>query len=135
MADFDDTPTNLAKPVTSATITIRVIKSFEYRVAKPLVLHDLDLTQTTVGDLKQRVKTGISSGILHFIICTADLCHKQSRLRQDGSLTKPWNLVGLRNICQCISHFCSDTIKLYTKAHGAKVCLLSEQISEVTDKL
>jgi hypothetical protein len=56
MDDFDDTPTNLAKPLTAATITIRLIKSFEYRVAKALVLHDLDLQQTTVGDLKRIVK-------------------------------------------------------------------------------
>jgi hypothetical protein len=56
MGDFDDTPTNLAKPLTAATITIRVIKSFEYRVAKALVLHDLDLQQITVGDLKYTVK-------------------------------------------------------------------------------
>ncbi|PVF98855.1 hypothetical protein CPB86DRAFT_784294 [Serendipita vermifera] len=86
MGDFDDTPTNLAKPLTSATITIRVIKSFEYRVAKALVLHDLDLTQTTVGDLKQKVKTAIQT--------------------QPG--WKPYKTLDL------------DTLKLYTKAHGAK---------------
>jgi hypothetical protein len=58
MGDLDDTPTNLAKPLNAATITIRVIKSFEYRVAKALVLHDLDLQQTTVGELKHIVKEG-----------------------------------------------------------------------------
>jgi hypothetical protein len=58
MDDLDDTPTNLAKPLTAATITIRLIKSFEYRVAKALVLHDLDLEQITVGDLKHIVKEG-----------------------------------------------------------------------------
>lgn len=58
MDDFDDTPTNLAKPLSAATITIRVIKSFEYRVAKALVLHDLDLEHTTVGELKKQVKEG-----------------------------------------------------------------------------
>jgi hypothetical protein len=31
------------KPVTDATLTIRIIKSFEYRTMKPLVLKDLDL--------------------------------------------------------------------------------------------
>jgi hypothetical protein len=54
--DFDDTPTNLAKPLTSATITVRVVKSFEYRVAKALVLHHVDLEHTTVGDLVQRIR-------------------------------------------------------------------------------
>lgn len=54
--DFDDTPTNLAKPLTNATITIRVVKSFEYRVAKALVLHNVDLEHTTVGELRQRIR-------------------------------------------------------------------------------
>jgi hypothetical protein len=52
---FDDTPTNLAKPLSSATITVRVVKSFEYRVAKSLVLHNMDLQQITVGELKQKI--------------------------------------------------------------------------------
>ncbi|KZS99309.1 hypothetical protein SISNIDRAFT_472210 [Sistotremastrum niveocremeum HHB9708] len=47
--------TNLAHPKTSATITIRVVKSFEYRTEKSLVLHDLDLLTTSVAQLKQRV--------------------------------------------------------------------------------
>lgn len=54
--DFDDTTTNLAKPLNSATITVRVVKSFEYRVAKSLVLHNMDLQQITVGELKQKVR-------------------------------------------------------------------------------
>lgn len=58
MGDLDDTPTNLIKPLSAATITVRVIKSFEYRVAKALVLHDLDLEHMTVGELKKRVKEG-----------------------------------------------------------------------------
>jgi Uncharacterized conserved protein (DUF2340) len=53
--DFDDKPTNLAKPLTSATITVRVVKSFEYRVAKALVLHNVDLERTTAGQLKQKI--------------------------------------------------------------------------------
>ena len=60
MDDFDDTLTNLTRPLSSATITIRIVKSFEYRVAKALVLHDLDLEKTTVGELKLQVKQGIS---------------------------------------------------------------------------
>lgn len=50
--------TNLAHPKTSATITIRVVKSFEYRTEKSLVLHDLDLLTTSVAQLKQRVLDG-----------------------------------------------------------------------------
>jgi hypothetical protein len=63
MDDFDDTPTNLAKPLSAATITVRVIKSFEYRVAKALVLHDLDLEHTTVSELKERVREGRKHGL------------------------------------------------------------------------
>jgi len=54
--DFDDTPTNLAKPLNSATITVRVVKSFEYRVVKSLVLHNVDLQQITVGELKKKIR-------------------------------------------------------------------------------
>ncbi|KIM28899.1 hypothetical protein M408DRAFT_329318 [Serendipita vermifera MAFF 305830] len=86
MDDLDDTLTNLAKPLSSATITVRVVKSFQYRVAKALVINDLDLTNTTVGDLKERVKKAIQT--------------------QAG--WKPYKSLQL------------DTLKLYTKAHGAK---------------
>jgi len=54
--DFDDTPTNLAKPLNGATITVRVVKSFEYRVAKSLILHNMDLEQITVGELKLKIR-------------------------------------------------------------------------------
>lgn len=46
------------KPVTDATLTIRVIKSFEYRNEKSLVLKDLDLTKLTVGELLEKCKAG-----------------------------------------------------------------------------
>lgn len=45
-------------PVTNATLTIRVIKSFEYRTQKSLVLKDLDLTTLTVGELLEKCKEG-----------------------------------------------------------------------------
>ena len=45
--------TNLAAPTTAATITLRIIKSFEFRTEKSLVLHNLNLQETTVGRLKQ----------------------------------------------------------------------------------
>ncbi|GJJ12449.1 hypothetical protein Clacol_006691 [Clathrus columnatus] len=43
-------------PNTAATITIRVIKSFEYRVGKSLVLHNVNLEEMTVRKLKEEVK-------------------------------------------------------------------------------
>ncbi|KAI0029322.1 hypothetical protein K488DRAFT_88859 [Vararia minispora EC-137] len=59
--DFDDTPTNLAKPKTSATLTLRVIKSFEFRTERHLVLHDVNLVTTTVGQLKEMARQAIQT--------------------------------------------------------------------------
>lgn len=52
---------NLPPTVTSATLTIRVIKNFPYRTARNLVLHNLDLTTLTSGALKERVRSEILS--------------------------------------------------------------------------
>jgi len=84
--DLSDVLTNLARPKTSATLTLRIIKSFEYRTEKSLVLHDVNLETTTVGDLKHKTREAI----------------------QSLSGWKPYRSVNL------------DTLKLYTKAHGAK---------------
>ncbi|KAI8890234.1 hypothetical protein K501DRAFT_169212 [Backusella circina FSU 941] len=47
--------TNLAKPSSDATLTIRCIKNFEYRTCKNLVLQHVNLETSTVGDLKKLV--------------------------------------------------------------------------------
>ncbi|KAF8553398.1 hypothetical protein OG21DRAFT_1510251 [Imleria badia] len=78
--------TNEAIPRTEATITVRVIKSFEYRTERGLVLHKLNLETTTVGGLKEIVRQAI----------------------QTGPAWRPYRNAVL------------DTLKLYTKAHGAK---------------
>lgn len=57
------------KPVTDATLTIRVIKSFEYRTMKPLVLKDLDLTTLTVGELLEKCKAGESAARWNRRLC------------------------------------------------------------------
>ncbi|KAI9566543.1 hypothetical protein HD554DRAFT_2025364 [Boletus coccyginus] len=56
------TLTNEAIPRTEATITVRVIKSFEYRTERSLVLHKLNLETTTVGGLKEIVRQAIQTG-------------------------------------------------------------------------
>jgi hypothetical protein len=38
-----------------ATITVRVVKSFEYKNYRCLVFHDLDLNTTTLAQLKDMV--------------------------------------------------------------------------------
>lgn len=53
-AEFlDNTETNRARPLTDAVITVRVIKNFEYRTMKALVLH-VDLTTMTMAQLRKK---------------------------------------------------------------------------------
>jgi hypothetical protein len=56
---ISDVLSNLAKPRTDATLTLRIIKSFEFRTEKSLVLHGINLETTTVGDLKAKAKQGL----------------------------------------------------------------------------
>lgn len=49
------------RPVTDATLTIRCIKSFEYRTEKNLVLRGLDLTHLKVGDLIEQCQKAIKT--------------------------------------------------------------------------
>ncbi|KZO95867.1 hypothetical protein CALVIDRAFT_537838 [Calocera viscosa TUFC12733] len=83
---ISDVLTNLAAPKTKATLTVRVIKSFEFRTEKSLVLRDYNLETETVGSLKERVKKDI----------------------QTLPGWKPYRTAQF------------DTLKLYTRAHGAK---------------
>lgn len=46
------------KPLSSATLTVRIIKSFEFRTQKALVLQDVDLERETVGGLMGRCREG-----------------------------------------------------------------------------
>ncbi|TFK26373.1 cytoplasmic protein [Coprinopsis marcescibilis] len=86
MSEIASSLTNTTKPKTSATLTVRVIKSFKFRTEKSLVLHNIDLTTTTVAQLKETSRKAVQT--------------------QPG--WKPYRNVQL------------DTLKLYTKAHGAK---------------
>lgn len=52
---MDNTLTSHARPSTDATLTVRCIKSFEYRTCKNLVLQHVDLERTTIGELKALV--------------------------------------------------------------------------------
>ncbi|KAG5438693.1 hypothetical protein PCANB_002413 [Pneumocystis canis] len=45
----------------NATITIRLIKSFVYRTIKYLILHEVNLEQTTVYELQQRIQKEIKT--------------------------------------------------------------------------
>ncbi|KAK8844613.1 hypothetical protein IAR55_006460 [Kwoniella newhampshirensis] len=48
-------------PISDATLTVRVIKSFEFRTQKSLVLQHLDLRNLTVGQLMDRVREAIKT--------------------------------------------------------------------------
>ncbi|KAJ7191079.1 hypothetical protein GGX14DRAFT_579310 [Mycena pura] len=52
---------NLALPKTSATLTVRIIKSFAFRTERSLVLHNVNLETTTVGELKDKARTVVAS--------------------------------------------------------------------------
>ena len=47
-------------PQTDATLTIRIIKSFEFRTQKSMVLKGVNLMEETVGGLMQRVRDCMS---------------------------------------------------------------------------
>ncbi|KAI0086658.1 hypothetical protein BDY19DRAFT_959653 [Irpex rosettiformis] len=86
MSTEDDVLTNEAVPRTHATLTVRIVKSFEFRTEKHLILHNINCETTTVGQLKDIAKEAIKT--------------------QPG--WKAYHNVHL------------DTLKVYTKAHGAK---------------
>ncbi|RSH84711.1 uncharacterized protein EHS24_006235 [Apiotrichum porosum] len=50
-------------PLTSATLTIRIIKSFPFRTTKNLVLKDVDLTTMTVGQLMDKCREAVHSQV------------------------------------------------------------------------
>jgi len=83
---MSDVLTNVALPKTEATITLRVIKSFEYRTERSLVLHKLNLENTTIGELKDIARRGIAN-LLH-LSASSYLFRPSSqlfRLVQDGN--------------------------------------------------
>jgi hypothetical protein len=56
-ADHELLATEL-RPLTDATLTIRIIKNFPFRTTKNLVLRDVDLTTMTVGGLMDKCREG-----------------------------------------------------------------------------
>lgn len=58
-SDFEHEPlaTEL-HPISDATLTVRVIKSFEFRTQKSVILKNLDLRTLTVGVLMDLVREG-----------------------------------------------------------------------------
>ncbi|TFK72571.1 hypothetical protein BDN72DRAFT_928055 [Pluteus cervinus] len=59
--NVSETLTNNARPKTSATLTVRIIKSFEFRTERSLVLHAINLETTTVLNLKDRARQAVQT--------------------------------------------------------------------------
>ncbi|CDO57986.1 hypothetical protein DV451_004404 [Geotrichum candidum] len=59
--DQNEPLTSTLRPQTNAILTIRIIKSFPYRSIKNHVLKDVDLVNTTAGDLLEQIKTLIKT--------------------------------------------------------------------------
>ena len=76
----DDALANVARPNTSATLTIRIIKSFTFRTERSLVLHNVNLVTTTVVQLKEIAKQSMSDTIQSFGIITIVRCGYSTRL-------------------------------------------------------
>lgn len=61
-ADFSDNKeTNIARPLTDAVITIRIIKSFEFRSMKAYVIKNIDLTTTTIAQLEEKCREQVKT--------------------------------------------------------------------------
>ncbi|KAL9714899.1 hypothetical protein Ac2012v2_001559 [Leucoagaricus gongylophorus] len=101
--------TNLARPKTSATLTVRVIKSFKFRTEKNLVVHNINLEIATVGQLKEIARQGTKltskKGVDSNIILSLFSCA---------------NSTGLEAIPERVVWLVFYTLKLYIRAHGAK---------------
>lgn len=115
----EDILTNTARPPTDATLTVRIIKSLRFRTEKSLVLHNVDLTSTTVGQLKSAATQGKPSSL------GASSAHipQPSHPNPAGSRIAHASLVGPILQPSHPIYPPPDTLKLYTKAHGAKVSL------------
>ncbi|RPB03343.1 hypothetical protein L873DRAFT_1761191 [Choiromyces venosus 120613-1] len=98
----------LTRPLTTATLTIRIIKNFPYRTAKNLVLHNLDLTTLTSGALKERVRSEVP-------------------VAAGGGWKAYKGVIGGLGL--------PDTLKLYTKAHGTKTNNLIINMEDGGDEL
>lgn len=120
---MSETLANEQKPKTAATLTVRIIKSFKFRTEKSLVLHDVNLLTTTVADLKERAKNGTRKNPPHSKVAdTVELSHPNTA-GMEALQKRAARLVFLSAAALHRTHkkLFPDTLKLYTKAHGAKV--------------
>ncbi|PJF18394.1 hypothetical protein PSACC_01779 [Paramicrosporidium saccamoebae] len=86
-----------SKLMEGATVTVRIIKSFEYKNFRSLVFQNVDLHTATLDTLRAMVWERSNCVAIHNL----------------GIRTTP----GLKQYEQCLF----DTFKMYYQAHGAKV--------------
>ncbi|KAK9347013.1 hypothetical protein V1522DRAFT_439934 [Lipomyces starkeyi] len=112
-AEFD-LLTSTLRPATDAIITLRVIKSFEYRTERNfLILKDIDLTRTTVGDLLELAKK-----------CELSRCSRRLYTKAHGSKTTNL-IINLENDDWILS----DHSKRYKK-NETKISLFNRTLYE-----
>lgn len=68
ITSFHEPLSSELRPVTDAVLTIRVIKSFEFRTQKSLVLKGVDLEKETVGSLMARVRQGECLELVYLVL-------------------------------------------------------------------
>lgn len=59
---------------TNATLTIRLIRSFEFKTFRNLILYNLDLTRVTLQDLNKLIKANLESkkNLKFLLVCPFD---------------------------------------------------------------
>lgn len=92
-------PSPLSQAMTAKTITVRVVRSFEYKTVRNLYFHDLDLENTTLEQLKAMCDESIWS------------CK-----------TSPSIFVGIQTTdnLKFMAAIPFDTFKIYSQPYGAK---------------
>ena len=78
----------------SATLTLRVIKSFPYRTSKNLVLRDVDLDKVSVAELKTLAQHGM---LIYIKVQQSERLHiKENRDRYEA---------GLESLSECAARY------------------------------
>lgn len=122
VSDAEEGPnveSNLVRPATDAIITVRIIKSFAFRSMKALVLKNVDLTTTTVDALKEMCKLQVRTSASFKPFRTwAD---KFGEYGKQGELYESYH-DSYHPLFppHALPFSLPDTLKIYTRAHGAK---------------
>lgn len=85
----------------SATVTVRLVRSFEYKTVRVLYFHELSLDSTTLQQLKESVEERTTPQISHNLFIL-------------------WLGVKTTENLKFLQAVPFDTFKIYSQPHGAK---------------